>query len=171
MVRFFRCHFLPPSRRVNVTVLAFALLLGFLFGSLCSGFAESHLYSLMRMGAGSPVSIVCLLPVLLLPFLCSALAAYFGLVWLIFPIAFLKAFFFSYLIGHILVLFPNSGSLFAGLFFCADVLSMPVLCWFWLRCTSSGLEKRIWIPVFLTVLGIGFFDCHIVSPFLVSLLS
>ena len=172
MVRFFRGHFLESLRRVNATVLALALFLGYFLGSICSSSANSDLFPLMRTGAISGVSIVCLLPVLLLPFLFSAIAVYIGLKWLLIPVAFLKAFLFSYLFSHILVLFPNSGSLFAALFLFSDVLSLPVLCWFWLRCVcDGGVESHVVMTVMLVIAGIGFLNSQVISPFLASLLS
>ena len=72
MVRFFRYHFLQSIRRVNVTMLALVLMLGYLLGCLCSQLADSTLFHLMRMGAVSRVSIFSVLPVLLLPFFASA---------------------------------------------------------------------------------------------------
>ena len=172
MVRFFRCPFSKSSRRVNAMVLALTLLLGYLFGSFCVGYAESDLFLMMRAGAMSGVSIVCLLPVLLLPFLCSAIAVSIDQTWLLLPIVFLKAFLFSYLCGHILSLFPDSGPLFAVLFLFPDVLLLPVLCWFWLRCSCGrGMGMSELTTVILAVAGISFLNYQVVSPFLASLLS
>lgn len=172
MVRFFHCHILQSPRRVNAIVLALVLLLGFLLGSICSGSADSSLFHLMHIAAQSRVSIVCLLPVLLLPIICSAFAVYIGHTWLLFPIAFLKAFLFSYLCSGIMILYPESGPLFALLFLCADYLSMPVLCWIWFRCICSREDGLRGVrPVVFLILGIAFFDYQFVSPFLASLLS
>ena len=172
MVRFFHCLFLESSRRVNAMVLAFALLLGYLLGSICVDFMNPDLFLLMRIGAKAGVSIVSLLPVLLFPFLCSAIAVYVGLKWLIIPIAFLKAFLFSYLCCHILTLFSDSGSLFTVLFLFSDILSLPVLCWFWLRCICGrDVGARAVMVVILAISGIGFLNYQVISPFLASLLS
>lgn len=172
MVRFFRTHFLQYPRRVNVTILAFTLLLGYSFGSIVSCFASPILFQLMRTGAMNGVSIVSVLPILLFPFLVSALAVFLRLKWLLLLVAFLKAFLFSYLGSHIFRLFPTSGPLFAVFFLTSDLLSMPVLCWFWFRCISdSDSLVRALIPVFFLVFGIGLFDYLVTSPFLASLLS
>ena len=172
MVRFFHCHFMQISRRGDVIVLAFALMLGYLCGGICSTSAELNLFSLMRTGVMTGVSIVCLLPVLLLPFMLSVVSVYAGQWWCLLPVAFAKAFLFSYLCCHILIQLPDSGPLFAGLFLCADGLSLPVLCWFWIRSmrVSDG-NKGYFLPVFLLITGIGLFDYQVVSPFLASLLS
>lgn len=172
MVRFFHCLFSEPSRRVNAMVLAFALLLGYLLGSICVDFMNPDLFLLMRIGAKAGVSIVCLLPVLLLPFLFSAIAVFIGLKWLVIPVAFLKAFLFSYLCCHILTLFPDSGSLFAVLFLFSDILSLPVMCWFWIRCICGrDVGARAVMVVILAISGIGFLNYQVISPFLASLLS
>lgn len=172
MVRFFRRHILQSPRRVNAIVLALVLLLGFLLGGICSGSADPFLLSLMRTAAQSRVSIVCLLPVLLLPVLCTAFAVYIGLPWLLFPIAFSKAFLFSYLCSAILIFYPESGSLFAAFFMFADYLSVPVLCWVWYRCICSRETRLYWIrPAVLLILGIAYLDYQVISPFLASLLS
>ena len=172
MVRFFPCSFLQSSRKVCTVILAFALLLGVTFGGVCSGFAEPVLFQLMLTAAMARVSIVCLLPVLLLPIVLSAFAVSIGLYWLLIPIAFSKAFLFGYLCSGILMLYPHSGPLFAMLFLCVDCLSLPVLCWCWFRCIRSR-EAGLWAlkPAMLLIVGIGLLNYRIVSPFLASLLS
>ena len=172
MVRFFRRHYFRSPRRVCAVILAFALLLGVFLGGVCSGLAEPVLFQLMRTAAESRVSIVRLLPVILLPVIVSAFAVYIGLYWLLIPIAFSKAFLFSFLCSGILVLYPGSGPLFAILFLFVDVLSLPVLCWCWFRCIRSreaGL--RALGPAVLLILGIGILNDQVISPFLASLLS
>ena len=172
MVCFFHHHILPSIRRVNAIVLAFVLLMGFLLGGFCSGFADPSFFQLMRTAAMTRVSIVYLIPVLLLPMIFSALAVYIGRIWLLFPLAFLKAFLFSYLSSGIRVFYPDSGRLFGLLLMWTDYLTMPVLCWFWFRCIADQrLNVHFAAGILLLVLGIGFFDFRVVSPFLVSLLS
>lgn len=172
MVRFFRCRFMDSPRRVRGVFLACVLLLGVFCGSIFSGLAEPVLFQLMRTAAESRVSIVCLLPVILLPVVLSAFAVYIGLYWLLIPIAFAKAFCFGYLCSGILILYPYSGPLFAVLFLFTDVLSLPVLCWFWLRCTRGrepGLQAVA--PSVILIVGIGIINDQLISPFLASLLS
>ena len=172
MVRFFRCHILQSTRRVSAIILAFALLSGFLIGGYCTGYADSLLLHLMRTAAFSRVSIVHLMPVLLLPFVFSAFAVYIGQRWLIFPIAFIKAFLLAYLTGAIRIFYPGSGVLLGVLLFFADYLIMPVLCWFWFHCFRGRKEfPQICWCMLLLVLAIGYVDSYVVSPFLVSLLS
>lgn len=172
MVRFFQYHFLQSPRRVCAVILAFALLFGVCFGGICSDFADPDLFLLMRTAAQSRVSIVCLLPVLLLPVVISAFAVSIGLYWLLIPVAFLKSFFFGFLFCGVMIRYPNSGLLFALLFLSTDYLSLPILCWCWYRCIRSeeaGL-RALTTSAFL-LFGISFFNYQFISPFLASLLS
>ena len=172
MVRFFRCHFLQSPRRVCGVILAFDLLIGVLLGSISSGLAEPVLFQLMRTAAESRVSIVCLLPVLLLPVVFSAFAVCFGHFWPLIPVAFTKAFCFGYLCSGVLIQYPYSGPLFVVLFLFADVVSLPVLCWLWIRCIrgrEAGL--RAVAPSALLLLGISIINDQLISPFLAGLLS
>ena len=172
MVRFFHHHIFPSFRRVTAIVLAFVLTMGVLIGGSCSGFADTSFLHLMHMAALTPVSIVHLIPVVLLPMIFSAFAVYIGHSWLIFPLAFLKAFLLGYLTSVIRIFYPDSGVLFAILLLCTEYLTMPILCWFWFRCACDRkLDFQIASGVTLLMLGIGFLDYHVVSPFLVSLLS
>ena len=172
MVRFFRYQFLQSSRRVNVTTLALILLSGYVSGGFCSIYADASLFQLMRTGAVCRVSIVSVLAVVLLPFLISVAVSRTGLSWLIIPLAFTKAFLFSYLCCAISVNFPGSGFLFSVLFLCSDYLAMPILCWFWYRCfCNNQAEIRAMISTFVLIAGIVIFDHQVISPFLASLLS
>ena len=171
MVRFFRCHILQSSRRVHAVILAFVLLSGFAFGILSSGSAEQSLFQLMRTAASARVSIICLLPVIFLPVLFSALAVYIGQRWLIFLLAFAKAFLIGYLSSSILIRYPDSGFLFVLLFLCSDCLTFPVMCWFWLRILSGEKSAPCIYAVILWILWIGILDSQVISPFLATLLS
>ena len=172
MVRFFQRHFLQSPRRVCAVILAFALLFGVCFGGICSGLAEPILFQLMYTAAQSRVSIVCLLPVMLLPIVISAFAVSVGLYWLLIPVAFLKTFLFGFLCSGIVILFPDSGPLFAFLFLFMDFLSMPVLCWYWLRCIHSReAGSRACVLSISCIVGICLLNYLFISPFLASLLS
>ena len=172
MVRFFRFQNLLSLRRGYGILLALALLLGLLSGGFVSGHTEQFFFHMMHTAAKSRVSIVCLLPVLLLPVLCSAFAVYIGLHWLLIPIAFSKAFLISYICASISCAYPVSGKLFAFLVMFSDILSLPVLCWYWLRSLERKVsEFRSLIIVLLLLMGISFIDYQVISPFLVSLLS
>lgn len=172
MVSFFRTLFSPASRRAPAIILAFALLAGFFGGAYTATLADPSSFSLMRTASNSCVSIACLLPALLLPFLFSAFAVYISQYWLLIPIAFIKAFCFSYLSAAFLLL-QDSGWLLRMLLMFTDCLSMPVLCWLWLRSCSGSRESnlRTFAAAVLIVVGITCLDYQYISPFLVNLLS
>lgn len=173
MVRFFRTRFMPDLRRGSVTVLAFLLCCGYLLGAFLTTVSGDYVSSMMRTAVTSRVSIVCLLPVILFPFLITAFAVYIGQFWILAPIAFCKAFSFGYLSSCILCSFGNSGWLIQLLFLFSDGVSLPILCWFWIRLLDSRGAKMnhsfaiVSVLIFLIVI----FDCQFISPFLVSLLS
>lgn len=172
MVSFFRTFFQPPSRRDSAIVLAFTLLSGFILGAYVATLAEPSSFSLMRSAADGCVSIVSLLSALLLPFLFTAFAVYIAKPWLLIPIAFFKAFFFSYLGTEIIFLFGGSGWLLRLLLMFTDSLSMPVLCWFWVRIYSGRkvLNVRCLTTAVVILFGIVCLDYRLISPFLVNLL-
>lgn len=172
MVSFFRIHFLQYPRRVAAIILALAFCMGLLLGAYIATLTDPSYFLMMRTAVSSRVSITGLLPALLLPFLFSAFAVYLSQIWLLIPIAFTKAFFFSFLSTGFLILSPGSGWLMRMLFMFTDCLSLPVLCWFWLRaCGGEGVSLRGVLSVFLVISGIGCLDFQFISPFLVSLLS
>lgn len=173
MVSFFRTAFLPQPRRVTAIILAFAFLAGLCAGAYAATLAGTNISSLMRTASTTCVSIAGLLPALLLPFLFTAFAVYISQYWLLIPIAFVKAFLFSYLGATVLLLFQDSGWLVQLLLMFADCLSLPVLWWLWLRLCCDGQRKhlRCYIGVFVAIAGIVCLDYQIISPFLVDLLS
>jgi len=172
MVSFFPKDFLQSRRRVTATILAFVFCFGLLAGSLTAVLTETSYFLMMRTAASYRVSIFGLFPVLLLPLLFSAFAVYISQFWLLIPIAFIKAFFFSFLGAGFLILSPDSGWLMRMLFMFTDCLSLPVLCWYWLyACHYRNVTPGQTISAFAVVAGIGFLDFQFISPFLASLLS
>lgn len=173
MVRFFHARFFSPSRKVNVIVLAFTLISGYALGSFFATGVSDSAVSLMRTAIVCRVSIVCLLPVILLPFLFTAFAVSIHRLWLFIPLAFCRAAAFGYLASIILCAFGSSGWLIFSLFLFSDFISMPLLCWFWIRSLNCfGRNTFGNLTIISAVLsGIVFLDCQFVSPFLVTLLS
>ena len=92
----FLLHESPEFWRKGTTVfLALSFLIGLVSGILIFFAAGESFLSLMRSAFYSPVSIVGLLCVTALPFLFSAIAVFLSQPWLMFPICFGKASFFS----------------------------------------------------------------------------
>ena len=173
MVRFFRPRYFSLSRKVSATILAFTLFIGYFLGSCLAALTVSSFHSLMRSALTGSVSIVSLLSVTLLPFLFSAFAVYIRQYWLFLPIALFRCISFSFLGSVILYAFGSSGWLICLLFLFSDILSLPLLCWFWLRHISEGDRHllRNLSAVFIVLSGIAILDHQLVSPFLVMLLS
>lgn len=173
MGRFLNLKLPHFSRKSSLVVLAFSWFLGLLLGVIFSIAAGDSIVSLMRTAVSSHVSISGLLTAILLPFLLSAFAVFICEPWLLFVIAFLKAFAFSYLGLGVMVAYGSAGWLVWLLLMFSDCCSLPLLLWYWIRFISG--RKSTVIPVtvvlfFLAVL-IGSFDFCVVSPFLATLIS
>ena len=161
------------SRKSCLSVLASSWFLGHVLGIVFSIAAGDSNVSLMRMALNSHVSISGLLTAILLPFLLSAFAVYLHESWLLIPIAFAKAFIFSYIGLGVMTVYGSAGWLVRLLLMFSDCCSLPVLFWYWIRLLSGQRKATIpatAVPVFLVIL-IGSFDYCIVSPFLTALIS
>ena len=125
-------HLPEFGRRGAAVGLVLLFLFGLLLGVWLSGSASDSLFSPMRAVVSSRVSIIGLLSSLLLPLLFSAFAVYIGRPVLLIPIAFWKAFSFSYLSWGLLQAWNSAGWLIASLLLFSSACSLPVLCWYWL---------------------------------------
>ena len=172
MVRFFRRVSSVRSRRVFTIILAFAFLLGLLFGAITALYAGPSALSMMRTAVYGRVSIVGLLSVTLLPLLLSAFAVYISQYWLIPVIAFIDAFTFGYHSILLFRLYPGSGWLIQCLLMFAGALSLPVLWYVWLHTASSRRSQllRCFTAGALAITGIVSIDFYFVAPFLADLL-
>ena len=173
MVRFFRVNFSDDPRRRTAALLAFFWCFGLVTGAAFAASAHISSFPLMRTALMSCVSISGAVAVLLLPLLFSAFAVYISKIRLLIPIAFLKAFFFSYLGTAVMRSFPSSGWMLRFLLLFSDCLAAPLLILLWLRLSrSSPRTCAVSIPAAAIALSlIGCLDFYIVSPFLVSLTS
>ena len=152
--------------------VACAWFTGLVFGALVSMSASGMTVSAIRTASLSPVSVFGLLSAILLPLLSSAFAVYFSAPNLLFPLAFLKAFLVAWLGWGVLVSFGSAGWLIRMLLMFSEILSLPLLWWYWQR-ILSGNPGRGFCTLICTgfALGIGLLDYFVVSPFLVNLLS
>ena len=173
MVRFFRFGSFATSRRVIIMILAFAFLLGLLFGAVTALYAGPSVLSLMRTAVSGCASIVGLLCVTLLPLLLSAFAVYISQYWLIPVISFFDAFTFSYHSILLFRLYPRSGWLIQSLLMFAGTLSLPVLWYIWLHTAVSRRSQllRCFAAGALAITGIVSIDFYFVTPFLADLLA
>lgn len=134
--------------------------------------ADDSFLSTMRAAASSHVSIIGLLSAILLPLLFSAFAVYISQPQLLLPVAFCKAFLFSYLAFGVTAAFGTAGWLVRGLLMFSDCLTLPLLWWFWLRCLRIPKEDATHCFFFAcaAALLIGCVDYCTVSPFLANLI-
>ncbi len=158
-------------RRICKLLLALCWHLGLLAGVLAAAQMDPELLSLMRRALSSPVSIVGLLAVLLIPFLFSAFAVLMNTPWIVLGICFAKAYSFGFVSMAVCQAFGNAGWLIRWMLLFSSVMTAPVLFWFWLR-QISGNNGSLWIDFLLCavlVLFLGILDYRFVAPFLQEL--
>lgn len=147
--------------------LAVFWVFGLLIGLYISFRTPILFFSLMRTYAYERVSILGLVLIVSFPLILSAIAVRFSTPLLFLPVAFLKAFCFSYCSNGIVLAFGSAGWLVRWLFVFSDSCAVIVLFWFWIRNIAGdrGLFTR---DFFIGVLSIILFCCidyFVVSPF------
>lgn len=159
------------SRKDSVRSLAFIFLAGIVAGCILYFSAEFDSVSWMRGALYSPVSIVGLLSVILLPFLFSVFAAMTAQHWMLLLIVFCKAVSFAQVACGITVAFGSAGWLMRSLLMFTDIFSLPVLLLFWLR--YWGGRRRLTVHAALAYLAVlvsvGGIDILFISPILAGL--
>lgn len=173
MDRFLYLNLPKFACRVSPFVLAVSVFLGHFLGVCFSLCASSSFLSMMRMAVSSPVSIVSLLSAILLPFLISAVAVYLDRPVLLLPVAFVKAFCFSWVGLGVLSYFGSAGWLIWFLLMFSDCCSLPVLYWYWRRHIreNSSFDWSVSILVLSILVLIGAFDYCFISPFLANIIT
>lgn len=171
MARFLHYDFPFFWRKASTAFLAMCWLLGLLSGAVLSGMAEPAFTSMMRAAAESRVSIVRLLTVTVLPFLCSAFAVYLSRPWLLLPIAFCKGLTVSCTAFGITAVYGSAGWLIRGLTMFSSFCTVPVLVFYWLKHISgerrfSGVSLLLSLASVCLVCGIDY--CYI-APILAKL--
>ena len=166
--------FLPTLRCKESTLhLAFAWILGLVSGIFFSLSADCFPLSEVRTAASLPVSLLGSLSAIALPLLFSAFAVYISQPLLLIPIAFCKAFLFSYFSLSVLVAFGSAGWLVQLLFMFNDILTLPLLWSFWQKGLTADRNGtfRFLFPVFIITLIVGYIEYRFISPFLAKILS
>lgn len=133
----------------------------------------ASLISLMRSILYGSVSIMRLVFLLFLPFLLSALAVFCFGPRSIYPVAFGKGLLFSFVSMGVFSCFGSGGWL-VWMFLCfSEIVTVPLLYWFWLRLLGgnhvAGLKESLLLlaPVFL----IGSIDHCLITPFFADLIK
>jgi len=147
------------GRKSAALGLAFAWILGTALGIGYACGCEITLLPLMRGILISPVSIVSFLCVSLLPFVLSAILAFFDCSWAVYGVCFGKAFLHGLVSTELVTCFPDWGWLARCCLLCSDA-ALPLLYWFWLRC----VQRRPLLPAApivllgqLAVTGFGYY--------------
>ena len=143
MARFLHRLKCPNVCNVNRWLLAIFWITGILSGILISYVAGSSVSSLMRSYLYGSVSIVSLVLVLYLPFLLSAIAVSFSGSVLLFPLAFLKGFLFSFVAMGIFQIYGAAGWLLHWFLCFSDLISLPLLYWYWMRLLDTAPSAAI----------------------------
>lgn len=163
------------SKECNSVLLHLALcaVFGAIFGALFTATADPYYLLMMRSAASSPVSIVGLMVVALMPFLICLLAVSLTKPLLIYPICFCRIFLYSAGAQAIHLSFGSAGWLMGFLVQFSDFCLIPVLFFFAFRILAGkrrSFPRDAWICLGISVLIIVFDRC-IISPFTVRLID
>ena len=166
--------FILPEQghRRRIVTLSFVFFLGHLLGVWVSGTAGDFFVAQMQTAAASRVSIVGLLASAVVPFLFSAFVVYAGRPLFLIPIAFWKAFLYSYVGYRWWMAWGHAGWLVTGLVMFTGMLSMPVLFWYWMRYVGGRkLEWNVFFLVLGCLVAIGIVDHQWIVPFLIGIIT
>ena len=173
MALFFRPVFPHWWRKSAAVFLALSWLAGLMLGVVLFVHTDGCFSSLMRGALDDTVSIVVRISVAVLPFLFSAFAVYIFKPGLLLPVCFLKAFAFSFVSVGVLSSFGSGGWALRWLLMFTDILSLPVLYFYWRQHISGDVcfsGSGTFFMLSLLIL-IGCIDCCCISPFLAGLIS
>lgn len=165
--------FFRSNRNLIPYIIGFLWSFGMSVGILMAFGAEPHISSWMCVLSDDNVSILGLLLVTLVPFLVSCIAIRFHLLPILFAVAFVKSFIYSYCRCLILQIFANAGWLFNFLVFFSDTLATFVLLFYWyygLHNTKSIGWKALLMCVCVVVL-FCIIDYCVIAPLLIEIMA
>lgn len=141
---FLRVICMSCFRKRSTLILAFSWILGLLAGAFLSCVSSDSVSELMGGCFNASVSIVTLSQAYMIPFLCSALAVFLSSPWLLPVICFGKAMLFSFVFSGLNYAWGASASFACCVIMACDLLSMPLLYFWWLRNASGNQRVRFW---------------------------
>ena len=151
-------------RKAGIWILALFWIFGLVLHPASGITADLSFFLMLRR---SSVSIVSLLSVLMLPFLLSSFAFSVKAPWLVCLIAMFKGFCLGYNQQLMINCFGSASWLIYFLYLFSDVLTMPVLWYFWSSCLKGSgfsmknlLKSLVWVFVFTLV------DTYFIGPYL-----
>ena len=166
---------LNSSRKCNARIylLAFLWILGLTFGGFIALHNEDYILPMMRTAVTLRVSIVNLLVLQLIPLVISALAVYFSIPLLIYPLCTFKAIFLGFILGSLGRVFGSAGWLIRLLYLFTDTIMTPLLLWYWFKHISGtklsiNRDNKILFSAFSITAMLEYFA---ISPFLVVLMN
>ena len=155
--------------KAGTALLAWAFGLGLLAGSLASAGAQAVFLD-GRQSLAQYAGISTLIPGVL-PLLFSGLAVYAKRPVLLIPLAFWKAFFFSYVASGLIAVWGSAGWLVCILAMFGSFSSLSVLWWYWLRhIGGEAFNGRTFLLALSGMIFIGWVDVMVISPFLTNIL-
>ena len=167
-----RSQFFHPSLwgcKPGMLVLACAFGFGLLLGPMASTGADS-VFSGSRRALAQCAGFSALIPGVL-PLLFSGLAVYVKRPVLLIPLAFWKAFFFSYVASGLIAAWGSAGWLVCILALFGSFGSLSMLWWYWLRhIGGEAFSGRIFLSALGGILLIGWVHIMVISPFLTNIL-
>ena len=162
--------FLGLPRRMDLVLLAFTWLAGFLSGLLFS-LQPGMDAVISRFSMITRLTIPGLMCILLFPLALSCIAVFKPQIFYL--LSFLKALCFGYCSGCVLLMCVGAGWLVKFMLLFSDMLYHPCLFWFWIQHADGNREHlREHIVICLCIaIFIGLLDYFLVSPFLAMLLD
>lgn len=159
--------------RINVWILAFVWIIGFVVGAILSHFSEAYIVSLMRAAASCRVSIVWLVICNLFPLLLSAFAVYFSTPVVAECFMLFRAFSYGYIVFGLVPAFGLGGWL-VGMLLLFSACSINVML-LWLFLSSDKMCFRVfWTRLAVcvsAVLVITVVDYLYIAPFLARIME
>ena len=161
------------ERYRNFLSFCIAYLLGLIAGALY--ITHYPFVALMRLLVYPQMSIMIGVAVSALPFVILYILCRCSAFWLIFHVAFFKAFIFMYCYGSVTLAFADAGWLVRYLLLFSDCLSVPILLWYAAgkllgRKGSRDPDQRLLICI-ICILAIRCIDSYVVSPFALKVLT
>lgn len=152
--------------------LAFFWFGGLVCGTVMYLSADSASFLWMRRLPFASVSIIELLCVTLIPVLASIAADYLHVLFLLYPICFLKALQFSFVACGIVSAFTDAGWMICLFLLFHDLLTTPFLYYYWKQCLRGRSVSPAY-PGFLfsTAFLICSVDYRLILPFWASLIG
>jgi len=156
---------------VDAIIFCVACFLGFVFGAV---YISQYSYSsLMRLPEYPQMSIVTGVVISALPFLVFYICLRYSAVFMIPPIAFLRAFVFMYCYGGLSLAYGDAGWLVRYLLLFSDYFTVPLLIWYTVkRLRQNRSKKDPYIRIcLLSIVVVRCIDSFVISPFAWRLLK